>query len=156
MYDKIDNLKTSPIIGKYYLVPCIIEEEYKNTEIINPIINHLHNDKENGQDYKHYHADYRFIDSCYEVSNKRYNLIDGINYNIVYKELKCIRLENLGITHSNFISKSRLYSKCISSKSKCPHKKYDLSQETAINGVITCPLHGLKFNNSTKQLINNE
>lgn len=194
MLQKIDELKEPPIIGEFYLVPCILKESIiqgfdnsnsewiikdgelylppaiawnkKETEVY-PIINHLHHDKENGQDYKHYHIDYRFV-ICYEAPfglpivkmidsynfapRTRYNLIDENNeYNVEYHKLKCIRQTNLGI--GGFVNRSKLHSKCISSKNRCPHRKYDLSQEVPVNGIITCPLHGLKFNSESKQLI---
>ncbi len=84
---KIDELKTPPIVGETYLVPCILKESlilkkrlddwnpikdnekyfmhyivWNEKEIeVYPIINHKHSDKENGQDYEHYHVDYRFV-----------------------------------------------------------------------------------------------
>ena len=36
---------------------------------------------------------------------------------------------------------------------KCPHRGYDLSKEPIVNGVITCPLHNLKFDAITKKII---
>lgn len=205
---KIDELKTQPIIGEYYLVPCIIKEKIVETynninadwEIVDgelfkpivftehvkqlyiyPIINHLHNDRKTGQDYYHYHIDYRFIKTINKrslfakqitpnhifTSNPRYNLIgDNLEYKIEYHPLRCLTLHNKGIAGAVKIEK--LKHKCIY-KGKCPHRGYSLLQEvpkresyeTIENGikhikygnVITCPLHGLKFNNETKQLI---
>lgn len=31
----------------------------------------------------------------------------------------------------------------------CPHRGYDLSHEPVIDGVVTCPLHGLRFDAAT-------
>ena len=40
-------------------------------------------------------------------------------------------------------------------KGKCPHRGFDLSNEIPNKeGIITCPLHNLKFNAETKKLIN--
>jgi nitrite reductase/ring-hydroxylating ferredoxin subunit len=36
---------------------------------------------------------------------------------------------------------------------KCPHKGIDLSNIEAEDGVITCPLHGLRFSEETKEII---
>ena len=69
---------------------------------------------------------------------------------IVYFALPVVSTEHKVITPVKFISKSKLKHKCIY-KGKCPHRGYDLSQETPINGVITCPLHGLKFDVKTKK-----
>lgn len=193
--EKIDELKTQPIIGEYYLVPCIIKdieikkeeketEDYENWEIINgqldkrksliktvkkkeiyPIINHLHSDKENGQEYKHYHIDYRFVEvdensipkklhskHIFGASNRYNVLAENKTYKIEYHKLKCVRNNNLHITSVLAIKKSKLKHNCIY-KGKCPHRGYDLSQEPIINGIITCPLHGLKFDAVTKEII---
>jgi hypothetical protein len=184
MLQKIDELKSQPIVGNYYLVPCIIKEERdvnfdwvisKESELvlekeiilyIYPIINHRHSDKENGQDYEHYHVDYRFIE-LQIINNKiiptrknrnhtfaphlRYNIYaDNKDFKIEYHKLRCLRLNNYGIGGPT--KNSKLKHKCIH-KGKCPHRGYDLSQEPTVNGVITCPLHGLQFNSETKQLL---
>ena len=193
--ERIDELKTLPIIGEYYLVPCIIKEylhsktkddeerdnnweivkgelnirkekSSKITKYIYPIINHLHCDKENGQDYKHYHIDFRFIEMDDNSIPKqlhsnhvfgadiRYNVIaNNKEYEIQYHKLKCVRTTNLFITNVTAIKKSKLKHNCIY-KNKCPHRGYNLSQEPIINGVIQCPLHGLRFDAKTKEIIN--
>lgn len=186
--EKIDELKHPPIIGKTYLVPCIISDPIKvqsrteylifdsqemwmdedpNTRTIpiiekiqiTPIINHPHNDRENGQDYVHYHKDYRF--QTPEMWN--YYIVNSIGpdirilfrekQNFRYLNLKCIRRTHGGITPVKMISKSKLKHQCIY-KGKCPHRGMDLSQVVPIKGSITCPLHGLKFDSTTKKLIN--
>lgn len=187
---KIDELKTQPIIGETYLVPCIISKKYlpnqdwcldDNDSVvlptpystnIYPIINHKHSDKENGQNYEHYHVDYRFVETIMKegivsvvqlhsahtfAPSLRYDLHHGNrdydeNYKITYHALKCLRLNQYGIASKELLKKSKLKHKCIH-KGKCPHRGYDLSQEVPNNGIITCPLHGLEFNAETKQLI---
>ena len=183
--EKIDELRSPPIVGKMYLVPCIIEnKEYdiehmefddgwehirrrksKRVLEITPIINHLHNDKENGQPYYHYHTDYRFVvtikgtDTPKKLHSShrfghiiRYNLGNKQKPKIEYHPLKCIRTDNMNITHASLIKRSKLKHDCIF-KGKCPHRGYNLSQEVPdSNGVITCPLHGLKFNKDGRLL----
>lgn len=143
------------VIGQYYPVPCIEEREDGDLIGITPVIDHPHNDVENGQDYTHYHGDFRFI------SGKGVILKNGNVYRsqarvqgtpIIYM-LKCIRLEHEWVTNIVNISNSKLKHKCIH-KGKCPHRGYDLTGEIPKNGVITCPLHGLKFNAETKILLN--
>lgn len=184
--ERIDELKEPPIIGKKYLVPCIIESsgKYYSTDesvyygtktkpimYVYPIINHPHTDFESGQYYIHYHVDYRFVhmkglipvnkDKRYEFApNIRFNLVDeeysrfALGWNksprIEYHPLRCIRLNNLGIAGD--VSRAKMKHQCIH-KGKCPHRGYDLSQEVAINGIITCPLHGLEFDALTKKII---
>ncbi len=55
-------------------------------------------------------------------------------------------------TSIDLIAKSKLKHKCIH-KGKCPHRGYDLTDVKPINGIITCPLHSLRFNSKTKLLI---
>lgn len=176
---KIDELKQPPVIGEYYLVPCILEEviDIKKTNrewikdeqgeyflekptIINtnkfyyiPIINHPHNDIENGQKQIHYHIDDRFVKS----KNSKINIntdykirIDKTkDCKIEYIVMKCTSNKQHRVTKPEFIKNSKLKHKCIY-KGKCAHRGYDLSQEIAVNGVITCPLHGLRFEAITK------
>lgn len=203
---RIDDLKEPPIAGDHYLVPCIIREYLQPyTERANelewvvgkdgdlvlqggcrtyymkhlqvyPVINHLHNDRENGQDYYHYHVDYRFIqlipskreDSNLSITPKyhpyhdfapwlRYDLrvnASGVDnsqdYKLEYHALRCIRVHQRGIAGN--VNQAKLAHHCIKN-GKCPHRGYDLSQVVHINNVITCPLHGLKFDRITNQLI---
>lgn len=148
------------------------EKHYKELEVY-PILNLLHHDRENGQDYFHYHVDYRFIELEKEfpnyprpkklhpyhtwAPNVRYDLKTVSNvdhkkdFRIEYHPLKCLRLQQRIIAGQ--VNQKALMHKCIVN-GKCPHKGYDLSQEIpSAVGVITCPLHGLTFNAETKKLI---
>lgn len=180
--------------GERYLVPCLVREELdfepatanehfvfsrfyfnqtthdiakpkKQKIFITPIINHLHNDIENGQTEGHYHVDYRFVKHRHDgnfpsvINNHRTHVYvddrrprEGYNGKIEYIVLPVINEEFSGITPVRLISNSKLKHKCIH-KGKCPHRGYDLSQVPEKDGVITCPLHGLKFDAVTKILI---
>lgn len=205
MLQKIDELTEPPIVGNYYLVPCVIKDKLfqiltsgandidwevdKNSElrlvgryngtgthefrrIVYPIINHLHHDKEHGQSYEHYHVDYRFVRLTRPKQNQlipeavnrtkglemapwiRFDLIDENlepgTYKIEYHPMACLRHTNRGI--AGLVRPETLKHKCIH-KNKCPHRGYDLRQEVPQNGVIVCPLHGLKFDYKTKELM---
>ena len=71
---------------------------------------------------------------------------------------KCIATHNIWNTPVGLISRSKLKHKCIY-KGKCPHRGYDLSQTIStydINyggDVKLCPLHGLKFDAETGELL---
>lgn len=164
---KIDELKEPPVVGQTYLVPCILKwktnpKKGERKRECTPIINYLHSDKENGQNYQHYHVDARFIQflnltrikggKLFDFTTEsRYNLIDGNkNYEIEYIPLRCQRNVNYGI--GGDVSKSKLKHKCIT-KGKCVHRGYDLSQVVPVDGIIKCPLHGLSYNATTKELI---
>ena len=144
----------------------IPHKQKKDVVWITPIINHPHTDIENGQKISHFHVDYRFVKHKNDntnpsvinnhsthkfVSHFRVTKIDG---NIEYLILPVINEYFAGITPVEMISKSKLKHKCIH-KGKCPHRGMDLSQVHAKGGIITCPLHGLQFDENTKQLLNN-
>lgn len=90
-----------PIIGEYYLVPCVVKqvihkkENYPQEELLwldldhipphllptitnirkcTPVFNHPHNDVENGQHEIHYHMDFRFTGSDPHKLPKGYEL----------------------------------------------------------------------------------
>lgn len=180
--EKVENIKRPLKKGEKFLVPCIVRREqnledwklengelsprYKERIYITPIINHVHNDKENGQLENHYHVDYRFIkhkgDGNFpEAINKhsKYRFvekvrpIDEAESKIEYFVMPVINEDFAGITPVNFIQKSKLKHKCIH-KGKCPHRGYDLYQVPSVNGKITCPLHGLEFDEKSGSVLN--
>jgi hypothetical protein len=185
-YIRVEDVSRPLLKGEKYLVPCIVREDYQemiydetdlfldnkdfNSHIkriyVTPIINHPHNDIENGQPEIHYHVDYRFLKhdgkgNFPKVRNKhsRYffcekirpqEKLDGV---IKYFVMPVINEDFVGITPVDFISKSKLKHKCIH-KGKCPHRGYDLSQVNAVDGIIKCPLHGLEFDTFSGDVIN--
>jgi hypothetical protein len=161
---KVENVKFTLKIGELYLVPCIVRKQ-NDVMYITPVINHPHNDKENGQEEFHYHVDYRFVkhqnDSNFPtVINKhsKHYFVEHIRpQEEIHGKLEYFILPVLndfftGITPIKFIENSKLKHKCIH-KNKCPHRGYDLSQVPEINDIITCPLHGLRFCAKTKNIL---
>lgn len=162
---KVEEVKRPLKKGEEYLVPCIIKEEF-GVMYITPVINHPHSDKENGQHEAHYHTDYRFVkhngDKYVPIPIRKHSKhyfaplsrpqkdIDGT---LEYFVLPVINEEFAGITGVNLIRNSKLKHKCIH-KGKCPHRGYDLSQVKPINGKITCPLHGLEFDEKSGKILN--
>lgn len=153
----------------------------RNRTFLIPVHNHPHSDKENGQHEIHYHVDKRF-DIPHGVENielaDKYTFwrrIEKDKYlqnfakcfpdrvvdkyissskKIKYFDLACVRFKETTSTPASFIKNSKLKHKCIH-KGKCPHRGYDLSTAPVINGVITCPLHSLKFDAATKKVLRN-
>jgi len=161
---KIEDINRPVKVGESYLVPCVVRHDNSIT-YITPVINHPHNDVENGQKEVHYHVDYRFLkhknDDYYPtVVNKhsKYYFAEeirpqkGVHGKLEYFIMPVINEEHKGITPSFQISKSKLKHKCIH-KGKCPHRGFDLSQVKPKDGVIKCPLHGLIFNETSKELL---
>lgn len=170
-YEAVEDIKRPLVKGEILLVPCIVKrietdhyDEIGRIEIelmyITPIYNHPHNDVENGQKETHYHTDYRFVrtdKNGHPINrHKVHRFVHEARPRIpLHGDLEYILLPVINpqvsprATSVQLIGKSKLKHKCIH-KGKCPHRGYDLSQEVPVDGVITCPLHGLKFNNAGK------
>ena len=140
------------------------------TRDIYPLIDHPHNDIENGQPEQHYHGDERFnvpqthLPKDWKVwanagripIDSKGNIINNFGaYDKVWLEMvELFKSDELsaGMTDLNLITKSKLKHKCIH-KGKCPHRGFDLSNEPIKNGVITCPLHSLQFDGDSGKLL---
>ncbi len=162
---KVEDVKRPLKVGEEFLVPCIVREE-GDRMYITPVINHPHNDKENGQEEVHYHADYRFVkhdkfpawpqvkrehSKHYFVEHIRPE--ENIHGKLEYFILPVINEEFDAVTPRALITNTKLKHKCIH-KGKCPHRGYDLSQVKAVDGKIVCPLHGLEFDAESGKLLN--
>lgn len=129
--------------------------------LVVPIIPHAHSDKENGQQELHYHSDTRFngLTNDSILPNKhRIAFISRVNKKedetIQYFSLILNTIKEDFHTSTALIARSKLKHDCIY-KGKCPHRGYDLTNTPVIEGVITCPLHNLKFDPDTHKLLNN-
>ena len=150
-------------------VLCIISREYETiaaeegwldldsgcstfTEKLIPVYDVLHNDIESGQDEFHYHVDTRYTNE--HILSYRVALPLPDDSWMGYRQLSKIRETEKYSTGEHLIHKAKLKlkHKCIH-KGKCPHKGYNLNKVKPIDGIITCPLHNLKFNEITKLLI---
>lgn len=162
---KVEDVKRPLVKGEKYSVLCIVKQ-HEGKLNITPVINHPHDDIENGQPEEHYHVDYRFVKHKNDkhfptVINKhskhyfvdRTRLVVGIDGELERFILPVINEDFTGITPVDLIGKSNLSHKCIN-KGKCPHRGYDLSQTPPINGKITCPLHGLEFDAVSGEILN--
>lgn len=137
----------------------ILDEDGKEDGFI-PLYDHPHNDVENGQSEVHYHVDLRYTDryayhtpkACKRTADLRIDLPLLDNEKLEYRNLE-IQDETFNyVTPVEYIKNSKLKHKCIH-KGRCPHRGYDLSNVTPKNGIIECPLHGLHFDATTKQLV---
>lgn len=166
---KVEDVKRPLKKGELFLVSCIYKELFNDGLYIIPVINHPHNDIENGQKEIHYHMDTRFvrfrfdkyiiIDNTNECNSKHkfgrnIRPILGVDGQFGWFILPVINEEFIFSTKLSFIKDSNLKHKCIH-KGKCPHRGMDLSQIEPINGEITCPLHGLVFDAVNKKLKTN-
>lgn len=168
---KIEDVK-DPIVGEVYLAACYIRRTDRDWRTglpaiyYSPVINHPHTDRENGQNEAHYHTDTRFMYDEKNVETNKANIPKGYEHKsyfrpehtedteIQYLPLVLTHRISGGTTPSSSIKKSKLAHDCIHN-GKCPHRGYDLTNEIPIDGVITCPLHGLRFDAETKKLLTN-
>lgn len=141
-----------------YQVKCaIITREIINSDklltIIVPLVNLLHNDKESGQEYYHYHSDARYdgpqphLDHLFDGKYKVACQPSRINLDAEFKTFPLIKYRDEIGAHTDVRLLNRDSIKCNHLiDDKCPHKGYDMSEIKADkDGNKTC-LHGLKFN----------
>lgn len=132
-----------------------LEEKKYYKLLITPVIDHPHSDKENGQREVHYHVDNRYQGvQPYLKPHESLLFFDlrPIKGRYEFKKFPLVKhkQEYSNITPTSLIKNSKLKHKCIH-KGKCPHRGYDLSNESPDNdGIITCPLHGLRFDQNKK------
>lgn len=139
----------------------------RRVKLIIPLYDHPHNDIENGQPHVHWHQNHKYNGDfdkllhfeCYKGGRiSKPKIAHGEKFEYIYL-YKISEFETFK-TPVHLTSKTKLKHNCIH-KGKCPHRGYDLSEELAVydenygGNVITCPLHGLKFNAETKEIINN-
>lgn len=130
-------------VGEIHKVPCAIVPRGNKAPWVIPIYDNLHDDRENDQNYQHYHADTRFIHGKHLAKTGFPLRIPGGTVIKIYKR-RLQRRNEMYHTHPSLIEKSPLNWDNVK-EGKCPHKGYDLSDEVPdCNGVVTCPLHGLK------------
>jgi nitrite reductase/ring-hydroxylating ferredoxin subunit len=172
--ERIDRLTTAPEVGKFYLVPVVVARWYYRVDAW-PVIGHLHQDKEFFDvDDDHYHIDGRFLnrkqrDYATAPAIWRYGMADniqaaplGMNNNKdhglprpEYRPRKCSAVD-IPYLFGGTKQVKRLrahYARTQCAKGKggwiCPHRKAPLGSVAVIDGVITCPLHGLRINAET-------
>lgn len=180
---KITELQHAPVVGKYYLVPCIYDQYHKKWL---PVGGSNHNDAEffPKQPLDHFHYDLRFIDLRHVRSGEAVNepsraltfvqttqnyyldydhypmaqptivpLSTRREYNVQERRVKCRREQPEW--------DSRYYSEALHKAfkgkklncGKCPHRGADLSQSRVVNGKVTCHFHGLAFDVATGKCV---
>jgi nitrite reductase/ring-hydroxylating ferredoxin subunit len=114
-----------------------------------PVYDNLHSDKSTGQEHKHYHVDTRYIrDGMLEKIPIRIFENQITSSKLLFKRMR----REVELYPTRIIKISNILQPSLMN-GHCPHKGYDLSCITPVNGVITCPLHNLKFDSLTGKLI---
>lgn len=167
---RVDQLKEPTIVGQYYIVPTIDEIWYGYRSHW-PVIGPPHTDIEFFNfELVHYHIDGRFL------SKRQLDKAEGYGFpsviqsapvhaprytegaklpHPVYKRLRCRSNHVEYVQHHQDPIKGIIayYAghQCDQGKAGwiCPHRKASLGSINPINGIITCPLHGLQINAET-------
>lgn len=164
------------IIGEFYKVPCV-EWMYFGRKDWWPVIGPRHNDERIiGFAYDHYHVDYRFLNRSQRafldmpltyarphavftspLAPMRFSEVPVEAPSAVptLKRRKCSG-EYPVYPHKDAPWKRKLEEayECASMKAGvCPHQGVSLSGLQIVDGVVTCPLHGLRWKVDTGALV---
>lgn len=166
----IDN----PQIGKFYQVPAVYTVSwYGSFTGWVPIIGPRHEDAEIlNFHYQHYHVDWRFVgkkiwstatwyrgpSSCFALVVM---VVDKLGRPVVTKgpELRRMRCKRdfpdfpRGAAMRAWMPElERAYGRKRLKNMVCPHRGIDLSGLPAVDGIVTCPGHGLRWDIKTGKL----
>jgi hypothetical protein len=174
---RIDQITEPPIVGRYYLVPTVFVRWHHKLSHW-PVIGPPHEDKEFFNfDLTHYHIDGRFLNADQRQHAEYYSTLEYIIESAplhadrydptavmpkpVYMKKRCWSA-NLDYVHHHQkpvqeVAKAFVGHQCVGRGKAgwiCPHRKASLGSVMAIDGVITCPLHGLRINAESGVVIN--
>lgn len=152
---RVDRLKEPPVVGQFYLVP-IVHGKWFDREGDYPVIGNRHNDIEFFNfERAHYHLDFRFVRSEDRASTAPLHDYPDLPLSKpTLKRRKCLRAQHIFNGPAKIMSPFRAAfagNQCADSKLGwiCPHKQIALGSTPVIDGVITCPLHGLRIDAAT-------
>lgn len=162
MTPRIDTLVGAPIVGRYYLVPCVLGGWYGQQREW-PVIGPVHDDRAHFNfPYAHYHLDTRFVRardaSLRWLANSPVLLGDIRDPAPSYRRRLCRRPEagfaacideirSLKSWHhfTEAYADARLR-RDAAGNWVCPHRGFSLAScPVGPDGTIVCPLHGLRW-----------
>jgi len=143
-------------LGKIYEVKCMSFVSHSGISAYLPVLGEIH--KDNLAGIEHIHIDNRFLSNQemkdFQLSTRDLNIMAAekdrdLYYKTRYEKRPCRRhWEHLPYP----ISKERIEFEKNHDKYKinikkpvCPHLNFDLSETEIIDGVITCPIHSLRW-----------
>jgi Rieske [2Fe-2S] domain len=153
---RVDRLLTRPVPGLSYLVPTVRGSFHAKIADW-PVMGHLHEDARFFSFVEqHYHVDPRFVSVRFakRVFSAPLHARDYAPLGkIVFRQRKCIRtMPDYPFSwrpEIDAVQRTYAGQQCARGKGGwiCPHQKAALgSIPPNANGVITCPLHGLRIN----------
>jgi len=159
----------NPIIGERYLVKTI--KFIRNGLLLEwPVFSDFHKDnkQDNLLEEEHYHIDWRFMEEKYVEEHRKHNQKlsnKWKNTNAEYYS-PIMKREMIGEVYKEWmylrdfdipeIDNSSLRIRLKRSRMRnfiCPHHGTNLKSCKAINNVLVCPQHGLKWNVKTGELV---
>jgi len=141
---RVHRINRPLVAGETVSVPCVVD---RGTTY--PVLWPAHRDTEDGQPDLHYHLDDRFIEDVMIPMALRLSVQRG---GVTWRPMVVLRsqLATLFQTSIHLISNAINGIPCNRIvNGRCPHKGFNLAQVEAVNGVITCPMHGMRFNSYT-------
>lgn len=162
--ERIDRLPASPVIGQFYLVPTVHYEWHDKVRAW-PVMGAIHNDSDRFTfPHDHYHLDTRFTPAwCITRRPFATPLIElpnrGPMPSIKFRKMRCRRTMETYPHHNQkeIIAIQRDYAEqqCAHGKGGwiCPHRKFSLGSIEPIDGIVTCPLHGLRIEAASGRVI---
>lgn len=156
---RVDRLKEPPVVGLAYLVPTVFGQWHHLLRDW-PVIGLKHDDIEHLNFAEvHYHLDTRFLrvqeSLLWNAPTTPLHDRDQVKIGpIKFKRLTCIREPVAFRAPSDFKVKFQTaFAEQQCGKGKrgwvCPHKHFPLGTIAPIDGVVTCPLHGLRIDAAT-------
>ena len=167
---RVTELTQPALVGRYYLVPTIECSFLGGRNRVWPVTGPLHTDAELGLPGHHYHVDGRFVSlgAAYELRHLR-----DLSFAIaaqpisifqaaVWKRRRCLRKQPIYPRQAAGGSKAflALWAAFAGHQCKtgaagwiCPHRGTALGSLPVTDGVITCPLHGLRIEAETGRVL---
>lgn len=166
MAERITELSEPPVVGQFYLVPTVLWPWMGNAHRVWPVFLPRHDDAEHlNFPYQHYHIDPRFVQmrllerdrlerdvqrtpiskwaragaGYKEVPAPVWRLRKCHHSLVVYQHGRKEPIEALGEHFAGTQAQRNRYGWV------CPHRNAALGSILPRDGVITCPLHGLRI-----------
>lgn len=166
--EKVSEMKTEPIVGKFYLVECVKLERDGWV----PVIGVPHNDPELGAYWQHQHKDVRFANAsvmyedCIEKELVRapameYVIERGLRKMLCKRTMPEYPHEYLAENVTTYQRVYKPFHKAFAGRKvlcgKCPHKGMPLeSLPKDKNGMVICNGHGLKIDMNKGEVVSRE
>lgn len=170
----VRKLEEPPVVGRYYLVPCVRFAPFDLPEKWMPVFEPYHSDPELSCIGPHYHKDLRFLPTRDRVTDgpewespeltRVLRAEDCIGWPVLRK-MKCKRQTpvwpSIGRAQDNAQRVFRAFYRSYENRpllcGRCPHRGVPASAmaRTEIDGrrVLVCPGHGLTFDAETGRVI---